>query len=1105
MLVAAVLLAAPLSVLPTHGAEATAPAPGEGFMRLVPVAGRGEEGYSGDGGAALEARLGTWLGIEVGPDGTVYIADSFNDRLRFVTPDGVIDTVPGTRALRSPENDSAEVAGMFFSPSNTPNASAVGPAGELYVAADEAIRRIDPDGSVTEIGGGGELDYYEADNGGDGGPAAAALVYEPSDIDVGADGTLYVADSHNSRIRRIGPDGVISTLAGGGDADPQAAEGGPAIAALLGDVGSVAVDSRGYVYTTDELGPMLRRIAPDGTISSLAGLQPEGYAGDGGPVTEAQFSGNVAGVAVDAEDNLYVVDAGNAVVRKVTPDGTVTTVGPRIEAVDDIAIGPGGEIHVTSGAEVLKLVPADPLGGGSVPEPAADPWADEEPGSVHPVAGAAYDSANEAEESADPSPPFDSTLAPDADGPSGVAVDAAGTVFYADPSTSMVRRVDPDGTVTTVAGVGPPLLGDGYLADDGEPAVDAQLHGPSAVVVDSAGNLYIADSGNARIRKVDAAGVISTVAGIGPPTEEETAAPADGTPAVEAQLSHPVALAVDAADNLYVADFGSERIHRIDTAGVISTIAGAGELWANEADGAPALQANLDGPRALAVDAAGNVYFTESGRPSVRRIGVDGILTTIVGDSYRDAEEGGFAGDGGPAADAEVNVPTGLTVDAAGSLYIADTNNARIRKVTPDGLITTLAGTGVPRDEGDDGPAAAAALAEPTEVAVAADGTVYLTGAASDRIRAIDPAGTISTLAEVSGPNAPGRPSGADPVEAPDVQFGYLTDVAAAPDGSVYLTDFGFGTDINGHGWGMRGTGQQTSGLVQVHDGEVSVIDADVTGARLVATGPDGSVVASDGGVVWRVEPDGTTTPLGGGGPIEPSGNGMLASSAELVVSALAVGEDAVFVADSTTECVYRIGADAMLTSVLCDDGDTEAEDISQIAVGPDDELYVASGATERVHRIDGEGAAHLVAGSGETQDLDDPIDGPAAEIALDGLSGLAVDADGTVFVTDYTGVRRIDPDGELTTVVEDPELQSSGFPAAIDLDAHGNLYLLRPDVRQVEVVVRPAEFSAPFPWLLASGATVAAAGMAVGAMWLVRRKRPDHASTGETATGASA
>jgi sugar lactone lactonase YvrE len=224
---------------------------------------------------------------------------------------------------------------------------------------------------------------------------------------------------------------------------------------------------------------------------------------------------------------------------------------------------------------------------------------------------------------------------------------------------------------------------DGELTGDGGPAREASLQEPTAIAFDGAGNLYIADRDNHAIRRVDAGGIITTVAGSG-----DRGFAGDDGPATEAELSRPQGVAVDGAGNIYISDSENNRIRRVDASGVITTIAGTGQPGYS-GDGGPALEATIVDPYVLVVDGGGNLLFSSSGNV-VRMIDANGIIRTVAGTG-----EGGLSGDEGPATQGQLSFPTGLVFDAAGNLYIGEVGNQRIRIVRPDGIIGTFAPAGM--------------------------------------------------------------------------------------------------------------------------------------------------------------------------------------------------------------------------------------------------------------------------------------------------------------------------------------------------------------------------------------------------------------------------
>lgn len=305
----------------------------------------------------------------------------------------------------------------------------------------------------------------------------------------------------------------------------------------------------------------------------------------------------------------------------------------------------------------------------------------------------------------------------------GVTIDTSGNLYIADQNNHRIRKVTTDGTISTVAGNGTP----NFTGDGGSPT-SATLSSPQGVAVDSSGNLYIADSGNHVIRKV-AGGKISTIAGTGqiPGLAGDTGA------ATGALLNHPSALALDAAGNLYIADTSNNVIRKLDTKGIITTFAGySGADFSG--DGGPATKAALNNPSGIAVDSAGRVYIADTRNSRIRIVTTDGNIATFAGTSLR-----GFSGDGGPATKAEFSNPEGVTVDSAGNVIVVDSFNNRIRRITLDGNIATIAGSNGAGSSGDGGPATKAQLKFPSAAAVDSAGRVYIADNQNNSVRLLTP------------------------------------------------------------------------------------------------------------------------------------------------------------------------------------------------------------------------------------------------------------------------------------------------------------------------------------------------------------------------------
>jgi uncharacterized protein (TIGR03437 family) len=666
----------------------------------------------------------------------------------------VISTVAGGAPPPTPV---AALSASF----STAGGVAVDTAGNVYFSsADENptganIFKVDANGVLTRVAGNSRPGYA-----GDGGPATAAQLHTPEGLAVDADGNLYIADILNQRIRKVSPDGTITTVAGTG-VRGYFGDGGPATAARISLGGSlwgadgigVAVDAAGNLYIADWRNHRIRKVSSDGIITTVAGNGTSGASGDGGPAASAQLSYPVS-VAVDASGNLFISDSGNSRIRKVSPAGIITSVaGVRYPA--GLAVDSSGNLYIASSGydRIFKLFAS---GGGST-----------------------FAGTGDTGFSGDGGPAASAML----NWPVGVAVDASGNVYIADSLNNRIRRVSPDGIITTIANGNA-----AYNSGDGGPATSATLSFPHSVAVDGSGNLYFPD-GASRIRKVSAGGTITTLAGNG--TQGYSG---DAGPATSAQLSDPIGVAVDASGDVYIADRGNNRIRKVAPSGIITTVAGTGKQGFS-GDAGPATAAALANPRGLAVDAAGNLYIADHDNGRIRKVSTNGVIATVAGGGAQSSIS--FTGDGGPATSAFLNHPAGVAVDGSGNLYIADSGYSRIRKVPSSGTITTIAGGGT-QGRGDGGPAVNAELSlaappmggsydDSSGVAVDGAGSVYISDTGCNCVRKVSPDGIITTIAG----NGTGDYSGysGDGGTATNAQLHFPDGLAVDRAGDVYVAD----------------------------------------------------------------------------------------------------------------------------------------------------------------------------------------------------------------------------------------------------------------------------------------------------------------------------
>ena len=545
---------------------------------------------------------------------------------------------------------------------------------------------------------------------------------------------------------------TIQTVAG----SDSNGDGGPAQNALLSQAEGIAVDGAGNIYIADAADNRVRKITPDGNIQTVAGTGIAGFAGDGGPAMKALLN-QPYGLAVDSAGDLYIADLGNARVRKIALDGTIQTVA-------------GGGLTVP---------------GGNVSLPAVNVQLLE---------------------------------------PRNVAVDANGGLYISDFAAHTVYKVSSSGILSTLAG-----NGNAGFSGDGAAAMLAQLKAPAGLTADASGAVYIADSGNNHIRKVSN-GVISSVYSVPSPT----------------------GVAINSAGTLYIAStgyFGTQ----------FKAIGGL----------TPCMDATLD--------AAGNVYVTEG--QFVRKVTATGAVVLVAGSGA----SRNFGGDGGQAASARLRAPSGVAADSAGNWYVADSGNNRIRQITPAGVINTYAGTGMAGSNGDNGAASLAQLNGPLSVAVDSFQNVYIADTGNNSLRRITPGGVISTVSsQLNGPS-------------------YVT---VGPDQSVYVADTGNNRVVRFAPSGDMSTvtrmlgptavlvdkdgNQFVSGQTKVVEltagGTLSVVLDGLNAPRGLALTGDGDllIVETGANVIRRVASSGIVTVIAGDGVAGLSGDGGVASAAQL-------------------------------------------------------------------------------------------------------------------------------------------------------------------------------------------------------------------------------
>lgn len=729
---------------------------------VTTIAGTGIAGYSGDGGPATSAQLLDPSAIIVDANGNLYIADASVGVVRKVAAaTGIISTYAGsTTATSLGDNGPATGAQLSF-----PAGLALDSTGNLYIGEYLRVRKVVANsGSIVTVAGTGNPGYT-----GDGGPATNATLQGVRGIAIDGAGNLYIADRWNSVVRKVNfATGNITTVAGKGAPSYTgpffAGDGGLATSAQLDYPLGVAVDTAGNLYISDTGNNAIREVtAADGIISTVAGAPPNcsyTLSGDGGPALQASVCLPL-GITLDGAGNIYIAEYGYNRVRLVTaliapPSKTTATpvfnvpagtyVDPQTVTITDVT--PGAAIYVTldgsaptttslgyhgpinvTGSVSIRAIAVAP---GYLPSEAVTaPYVITTPPTavISTVAGNGTYGGSGAGGAA---------TSAELSYPEGVAVDSAGNLYIADIYNEVVWKVTAGtGTIDIAAGqIG--AVGFYYDSGDGGLATSAKLYYPSRVAVDSADNLYISDSGNREIRKVDAkTGIISAFAG-GPANQNR----GDGGPATSAVLYDPQGMAFDTAGNLYIADESDGRVRMVSgSTGIISTVAG-GATNGSILDGVSATSAALSRPYDVAVDGQNNLYIADSGSGRVRIVDAKtGIISTVAGNG-----SSGQSGDGSLATDAEVN-PYGIALDSSGNLYISNWPNT-VRKVPAGGgKIVTIAGSSYGRFGGDGGSATTAELSGPMGLAFDKAGSLYIADQYNYRVRKVTFPGPAATPA----------------------------------------------------------------------------------------------------------------------------------------------------------------------------------------------------------------------------------------------------------------------------------------------------------------------------------------------------------------------
>ena len=687
---------------------------------ITTIAGNGTAGDAGDGGQATLVQLNNPVATALDSAGNLYIAERNSNRIRKVSlnaitatfaqsfhPSGLaIDKSGNVYAAEDGNNQVIKitpdgVSTIFATGLRVPNDVAVDSLNNIFIADsfNRRVVKVTAAGTLTVVAGNGSFG-----DSGDGGAAIAAQLSYPNGVALDQAGNLYIADLLAGRIRKVDINsGIISTVAGNGTAG-FSGDGGLAINAQFNAPFKVAVDQNGNLFIADSQNHRIRKVGADGKISTYAGNGVFGYGGDGGAATSSLLNYPI-GVTTDSKGNLYIADSRNHRIRKVTEGVAPDTLSPTLTIN-----APTNTSSYTTTSALLNLAgsASDNIGIAQIR------WKNDRGGDGEVSGTSTWLVSN-------------ILLKAGLNNISVTAWDAVGNSFV----NTLAVTYSPTNTLSIFAGT----LMPGFNLESGT-GLASQLYAPETVAFDSSGNLYIADKGNHRIRKVTRSGLISTVAGSG-----QLGSSGDGGLSINAAMNQPNGVAVDGSGNIYLSDTNNHRIRKVNSAGVITTIAGNG-INGFSGDGGQGTQAELDTPVGVTLDDAGNLLIADANNHRIRKLNLStGVITTIAGNGY------GFGGDGGQATQAQLNYPTSVALDKNGNLYISDTSNNQVRKVTAVGIISRFAGTGFRGFSGDGGQATLAQFSAPGGLTVDAAGNLYVTDQGNHRVRKIALDGTMSTVA----------------------------------------------------------------------------------------------------------------------------------------------------------------------------------------------------------------------------------------------------------------------------------------------------------------------------------------------------------------------
>jgi len=983
----------------------------------------GQRGTTDGTGTAARFDLPCHMAID--SSNNIYVADSINSTIRKITSAGVVTTFAGMAG--TPGYVDGNTSGALF---NGPAAVAVDTSGNLFIAdtGNNTIRKISSAGLVTTIAGQAGISGVTDDTG------TAALFASPTGICVDTSGNLFVADASVHTIRKITSAGVVTTFAG--EAGYYGITDASSTAARFYTPEDVAVDSSGNVYVADTNNCLIRKITSAGAVSTIAGMARRKGAVDGtGTATQFCFP---AGLTIDSSGNLFVADTYNNMIRKITSSAVVSTLAGAASNAGYLD-GTGTAVKFRNAAGITlntdgNFYVAD-TGNNTIRKVTAA-------GVVTAYAGAGYTASSGSTDGALRTARFNS--------PGAITSDNQGNLYVADTSSSTVRKIDNNNTVSTLVGVAyTPGLADGTTTS-------ARLNLPNGISSDTSGYLYVADSGNNVIRRVVAStGATTTIAGLA-----SSRGSTDGTGSA-ARFYEPIGCAYDSTTgNLYVTDTNNNTIRQVTSAGVVTSIAGTAGVT-GIADGT-GTSGTFYGPSGIAVDSSGVMYVADTNSSIIRKVTSAGVVTTMAGI----AATTGTAD--GSTTDARFNSPIGIAVSSSGTVYIADSGSHTIRKMTSGGVVTTLAGK-AGTSGCEDATGTGATFYSPQALVTDSSENIYVSDTANNTIRKVTSSGVVTTFA--------GNAYQKGHVDATGT-FAYFNSprgITADSSGNIYVAD------TNSHI--IRKI--TSAGVVTTYAGiagSTGYNDGTLTTARFslphgLSSDSSGNIYVSDSGnnIIRKVASDGTVTTLAGLASTASTGNadGTLTQARFNEPHAVAVDTSGnIYVGDTYNATVRKITTGGEVTTLAGVAGTTGSENgqglIAQfyypygLALDTSGNVYVADTFNATIRKITSEGVVSTLAGLAGSRGSTDDTGSSAYFYAP---RGVAVDTSGNVYVADWGNhnIRKVTPTGVVSTFAGDAgysgHIDAAGTsarfssPVGLTIDPAGNLYVAEignNDVRKV-------------------------------------------------------